>query len=416
MFIYLEQSMKLLFIILDGVGDRPSLELDGKTPLEYANTPNLDVLAKQGLTGIMDVISPGVTPGSDTAHLALFGVDPFKYYTGRGPFEAAGVGLQIKEGDVAFRVNFATLENGIIIDRRAGRIKERTYDLIESLKGMEFEGVEVILADGTEHRAATILRGVGLSDKVKGNDPKIEGKEPYEFKALDNSPEAQKTVRVLNAFTNKAHNILQHSEINKEREKKGLLPANYLLIRGAGKVPKLPNFEKEYGLKTVCVAGGGLYKGVARMLGMDIIEKLELTGGVDTNLQIKFETAYEMLKNYSFVFTHVKGTDNLGHDGDAKGKAEFIEKVDKELSRFLPENYKDKLVIAVCGDHSTPCSFKDHSADPVPVMITSSDCLKDEVQSFGERACYNGGLGRILGKNLMGILLNELHLVEKFGA
>ncbi|MBA7553471.1 2,3-bisphosphoglycerate-independent phosphoglycerate mutase [subsurface metagenome] len=123
-----------------------------------------------------------------------------------------------------------------------------------------------------------------------------------------------------------------------------------------------------------------------------------------------------MLKNYSFVFTHVKGTDNLGHDGDAKGKAEFIEKIDKELSRFLPENYKDKLVIAVCGDHSTPCSFKDHSADPVPVMITSSDCLKDEVQSFGERACYKGGLGRILGKNLMGILLNELRLVEKFGA
>ena len=385
--------MKLLFIILDGVGDRPLLELDGKTPLEYANTPNLNVLAKQGLTGIMDIISPGVTPGSDTAHLALFGVDPFKYYTGRGPFEAAGVGLQIKEGDVAFRVNFATLENGIIIDRRAGRIKERTYDLVESLKGMEFEGVEVIIADGTEHRAATILRGEGLSDKVKGNDPKIEGKEPYAFKALDNSPESQKTVRVLNAFKNKAHYILQQSEINKEREEKGLVPANYLLIRGAGKVPKLPNFEKEYGLKTVCVAGG-----------------------VDTNLQIKFETAYEMLKNYSFVFAHVKGTDNLGHDGNAKGKAEFIEKIDKELSRFLPENYKDKLVIAVCGDHSTPCSFKDHSADPVPVMITSSDCLKDEVQSFGERACYKGGLGRILGKNLMGILLNELHLVEKFGA
>ncbi len=410
-------SSKLLFIILDGLGDRPIPQFENKTPLEFANTPNMDKFAEMGVTGIMDVIETGVTPGSDTAHLALFGADPYKYYTGRGPFEAAGVGLAVREGDVAFRVNFATIDNnGIITDRRAGRIKQGTAKLVEMLNGIEIGDTKILMADGTEHRAALVLRGPDLSDKVSGNDPKIAGKSPYEFKALDESESAKKTASILSQFVKKANKILADAELNKERIKGGLLPANYLLIRGAGKVPSLPNFEREYGLKTVCVAGGGLYKGVARMLGMHVIEKEGMTGGADTDVALKFETAKNLLKTYDFIFVHLKATDNFGHDGNWEGKKAFIEKVDKELYRFLPENCKEDIVLMITGDHSTPCSFKDHSADPVPLLVYSKTCIRDNVSKFGERYAYSGGLHRIKGKNLMKILLNELHLIKKFGA
>lgn len=409
--------MKLLFIVMDGLGDRPIPEFGGQTPLEYAKTPNMDKLASLGMNGLLHVIAPGVTPGSDTAHLALFGVDPHEYYTGRGPFEAAGIGLMIKEGDIAFRTNFATVNSeGVIEDRRAGRIKKGTEHLTKLFEGMTIDGIEILLEAGTEHRAALILRGPGLSDQVSENDPHVEGKEPLVFKPLADTPEAEKTARVLTSFVMKARTILNNAELNREREKEGLLPANFLLIRGPGKVPKLPNFEEEYCLETACVAGGGLYKGVGRMLGMHIIEDPRLSGGTTTDLSAKFDIAQDALTNYDFVFTHVKGTDNYSHDGKYKEKAEFIEKVDRELYRFLPENYEGDLVVMITGDHSSPCSFKDHSADPVPILIYSPDCRRDKVEKFGESYAVEGSLGQPLGKHIMGIALNEMRMVHKFGA
>jgi 2,3-bisphosphoglycerate-independent phosphoglycerate mutase len=409
--------MKLLFVVMDGLGDRPISELGGQTPLEYAKTPNMDKLASHGMNGLLHVIAPGVTPGSDTAHLALFGVDPYEYYTGRGPFEAAGIGLVVKEGDIAFRTNFATINpEGVITDRRAGRIREGTDQLAKLFEGLEIDGIEIILEAGTEHRAALVLRGDGLSDQVSENDPHVEKKEPLEFKPLDESPEAEKTARVLTSFVMKARTILNNAEINKKRVEEDLLPANYLLIRGAGKVPKLPNFEEEYCLETACIAGGGLYKGVGRLLGMHIIEDSRMSGGTTTDLSAKFEITHNALNDYDFVFTHVKGTDNYSHDGKYKEKSEFIERVDKELYRFLPENYEGDLVIMITGDHSTPCSFKDHSADPVPILIYSPDCRRDKVEKFGESYAVDGSLGHILGKHIMGIALNEMRLVRKFGA
>lgn len=409
--------MKLLFVVMDGLGDRPISELGGQTPLEYAKTPNMDKLASLGMNGLLHVIAPGVTPGSDTAHLALFGVDPYEYYTGRGPFEAAGIGLVVKEGDIAFRTNFATINpEGVIIDRRAGRIREGTDQLAKLFEGLEIDGIEILLEAGTEHRAALVLRGDGLSDQVSENDPHVERKEPLEFKPLDESPEAEKTARVLTSFVMKARTILNNAELNKKRVEEDLLPANYLLIRGAGKVPKLPNFEEEYCLETACVAGGGLYKGIGRMLGMHIIDDSRMSGGTTTDLLAKFEIAHNALNDYDFVFTHVKGTDNYSHDGKYKEKSEFIERVDKELYRFLPENYEGDLVVMITGDHSTPCSFKDHSADPVPILIYSPDCRRDKVEKFGESYAVDGSLGHILGKHIMGIALNEMRLVRKFGA
>ncbi|MCE7737929.1 MAG: phosphoglycerate mutase, partial [Candidatus Heimdallarchaeota archaeon] len=209
--------MKLLFVVMDGLGDRPISELGGQTPLEYAKTPNMDKLASLGMNGLLHVIAPGVTPGSDTAHLALFGVDPYEYYTGRGPFEAAGIGLVVKEGDIAFRTNFATINpEGVIIDRRAGRIREGTDQLAKLFEGLEIDGIEILLEAGTEHRAALVLRGDGLSDQVSENDPHVERKEPLEFKPLDESPEAEKTARVLTSFVMKARTILNNAELNKK--------------------------------------------------------------------------------------------------------------------------------------------------------------------------------------------------------
>ena len=402
---------------MDGLGDRPIKELDNMTPLEYAKTPNMDKFASLGMNGLLHVIGPGVTPGSDTAHLALFGVDPYEYYTGRGPFEAAGIGLEVKQGDIAFRTNFATINSqDIITDRRAGRIRKGTKELAKLFENMEIDGVKILLEAGTEHRAALILRGEGLSDKVSENDPHVEGREPLEFKPLDDSPEAQRTARVLTSLVMKAKTLLSNAELNQDREAQGLPQANYLLIRGAGKVPKVPNFEEEYCLESACVAGGGLYKGVGRMLGMHIIEDPRLTGGTTTDLSAKFEIALEALENYDFVFAHVKGTDNFSHDGNPKEKMKFIEKIDKELYRFLPSNFKKDLAIVITGDHSSPCSFKDHSADPVPVIVCSPDCRVDKVTKFGESYAAEGNLGHLLGKHLMGIALNELRLVHKFGA
>lgn len=409
--------MKLLFVIMDGLGDRPHPDLNNQTPLEAAKTSNMDKLVEKGLTGLMDTIAPGVTPGSDTAHMALFGVDPFEYYTGRGPFEASGVGLKVKEGDVAFRVNFATIdEDGYVKDRRAGRIKEGTKELAKLFEKIEIDGVQVIFEDGVEHRAAMVLRGQGLSHDVTGNDPKKEGKKPYAFKVKKQTFEAKKTADILTKFAKKAHELLNNHPFNKERKEQGLLPANYLLIRGAGKVPKMPNFEKEHGLKSVCIAGGGLYKGVARMLEMDVIEDIEFTGATNTNIKKKIETAKKALKTYDFVFLHLKGTDNYGHDGNAIGKKMFIEKVDEALEICLPENCGEDVVIMITGDHSTPCSFKDHSADPLPVLIYSKDCIADGVKKFGERYAYDGGLSRIKGKYLLNILLNEMRRMPKYGA
>ncbi len=409
--------MKLLFIILDGLGDRPHQVLEGYTPLEAAHTPNMDKLAASGMTGLIDVIQSGIVPGSDTAHMALFGIDPYSYYTGRGPFEAAGLSLDVLPGDIAFRANFSTLsEDGLITDRRAGRIKEGTKELEEILQNTIIEGVEIIFKAGVEHRAALILRGEGLSDKVEGNDPKKEGKAPYSFKPLNDSEEALKTARILTEFAKQSNKLLNAAHINKERKISGLPLANYLLIRGAGKVPSMPNFEKEFGLKAVCVAGGGLYKGVARMAGMTIIEDRRLTGGENTDLSAKFQLALDSMKSYDFIFVHVKGTDNLGHDGKAKEKKEFIEKIDKELYRFLPESLQEEVVVMITGDHSTPCVFKEHSADPVPVLIYAPNCRKDDVTEFGERYVAKGILGKFQGKNLMGILLNEMGILRKYGA
>lgn len=390
---------KVIFIILDGLGDRPCKEFLGETPLEAASTPVMDFFVREGICGLQAPLGLGFDPESGPAHFEIFGYTPYKkYYPGRGVIEALGAGAKLKENDIAFRVNFATLKNGKIIDRRAGRIdcvKEFEEDLT-----MELRGVKFILKAGTEHRAALILRGENLSSELDDSDPHKKGVAPKKVKALNKK--AKFTAEILNEYLKKVHEILKKHRINKKRNKKKLPEANFILLRGASKFKKIETFKKRYGVKACCIAGAGLYKGFGKFIGMDLVNVKGATGGKDTNIVAKFKSAKRVLKKYDFIWVHVKGTDLYGHDGDCYGKKKFIEKVDKALEVLADIN----ALKVITGDHSTPCSLKDHSGDEVPILFHGPGVRVDEVFHFGERDCMHGGLKRINGKDIMPEILN----------
>ncbi len=291
---------------MDGMGDRPIKELNNQTPLQAAKTPNMDKMAERGITGIMDSIAPGVIPGSDTAHLSILGYDPYEVYTGRGPFEASGVGVEVIPGDIAFRCNFSTSdENGIITDRRAGRVREGTDKLVETLNTMKIEGyedIQIIFKESTGHRAVLVLRGEGLSGKVSDADPKVEGNKPKEVVPLDDTPEAQKTADILNKVVPKTYEMIKDHPVNLERIENGEPPANIVIPRGAGAVPSVPSINEKYGVNSACIAETGLIMGIGRFAGMDIIEMEDVTGGVDTNLYNIRDTILDQVKNSDHDF------------------------------------------------------------------------------------------------------------------
>ncbi|MBC7188866.1 2,3-bisphosphoglycerate-independent phosphoglycerate mutase [Candidatus Aerophobetes bacterium] len=388
---------KAIFLVVDGLGDRAVKE--GKTPLQIAHKPLLDFLAKEGCTGLMSTLGPGIIPGSDTAHLALFGYEPQVYYKGRGPFEALGVGFELKEGDVAFRCNFATVDEKFrIIDRRAGRLKNEGALLAPSLQNLKIEGVEVKFIPSTEHRGVLVLRGDGISPAVSDTDPhSAEKLPPLESKPLEETPEAKKTALVINRFTKKSWEILHNHPLNREREKQGMLPANILLVRGAGIYQKVPSLKERYGISSCCIAGSALYRGVARYAGMEILEVKGATGRVDTDVEAKAKAAMQALTKYDFVFVHIKGADNASHDGNLEKKILMIEKVNRFAEIIYEQMDRKNTVFIITADHSTPVSVKRHSADPVPVLIFSDTIRKDRVESFDEISVCCGGLGHITG-------------------
>ncbi|MEM0152134.1 MAG: 2,3-bisphosphoglycerate-independent phosphoglycerate mutase [Thermoplasmata archaeon] len=402
---------KIILLVLDGVGDRPLESLNGKTPLQSANKKNLNFLTSKGMVGLLDPISPGIRPGSDTAHLALLGYDPFKVYTGRGPFEALGLGMELKPGDIAFRGNFATVDNHMkVIDRRAGRINSGTSELANSLN-MTIDDVEIMVKEGVEHRAAVVFRGKGLSPDVTDIDPHEEGKTL--LKSKGKSIEGEKTAIIVNKFVEKSYEILKNHPINKERERRGQPPANIMMIRGAGIVPELENFNKKYNMTGACIVGVPLLSGLCKLAGLNVINVPGATGTINTNMDNKIKYALENLKNYDFILVNIKAPDIAGHDGNGKLKKEIIEKVDKAIEPLI-EKLED-LTIMITGDHSTPCSVKDHTGDPLPVIVVTHGIRSDGILEFDEISASRGSL-RIKGKDVMNILLNYSDRAEKFGA
>ena len=408
--------MKGIIMIVDGMGDRPLKELGYKTPLEAAKTPNMDKMAKMGINGIMDPIKPGIRAGSDTSHISILGYDPYQVYTGRGPFEAAGVGVDVMPGDIAFRCNFSTANaNGTITDRRAGRIRNGTEEIAKTINSMDIdEDVEIIFKESTGHRAVLVLRGNGLSDNVSDADPKHEGKPPKEVLPLDNTEEAKKTADVLNRFIEESYNMLKDHPVNLKRIEEGENPANIIIPRGAGAVPHVQPFSEKYGLKPACIAETGLIKGIGKIAGMDLIDIDGATGGVDTNIEnIKKGIMETASKDYDFMLINIDGADEAGHDGEMEDKVKFIEKVDDVVGEMMKI---EDLYFILTADHSTPISVMDHTGDPVPIVIKGPEVRVDDVEEFNERAATKGGLCRIRGRNIMDILMDLMNRSTKFGA
>jgi len=386
---------KIVLIVIDGLGGLPR-EKNGLTELETARTPNLDLLASESICGLQQPVNSGITPGSGPGHLALFGYNPVKYQVGRGVLAAHGIGFDLRPGDVAARGNFCTIdENGRVTDRRAGRVStEKNQELCKLLRNIKIPGVEVFVKTVKEHRLLLVLRGQGLSGKIIDTDPQEIGKKPLDPKSL--SSEASRTVEFVGQFLNQVKNVLSDQS-----------PANMVLLRGFSEKPNWPTMKESFGLKSAAIAAYPMYRGLAKLLGMNLIE----TG---ITIQEEFNTLKENWDKFDFFFLHIKGSDSAGEDGDFDRKVKVIEEVDNEISKLKDLNPD---VIIVTGDHSTPAVMKFHSWHPVPILIYSKFCRPDNVKSFGERNCITGGLGpRFPAEDILPLALANAKRLEKFGA
>ncbi len=409
-------AQKILLLVLDGIADRPCDALDGKTPLQAAATPVLDRLAKESVCGIMDTIAPGIRPGSDTAHLSLLGYPPKRYYTGRGPLEAEGCGIKMEAGMIGFRGNFGTLDsNGTIIDRRAGRISS-TEPLCAAIRdGVDLSafGVEFFFEPGAGHRAALAFRGEGLGASVTSNDPKHEQLPPLPIRPMTDAGSDLRTAEVANEFLRQSQEILFDHPLNKQRIAEGLLPANVVLIRGAGVMGRFEPFSEKWRMTGSVISAAALISGIGSVVGLEPVPVPGITGSADSDLKAKIAYTEKELERKDFVLLNIKGADEFGHDGKPLLKRDFIGVIDSALAPLLERN---DIIIAVCSDHTTPCSVMDHAGDPVPIIIHGPGVRVDLVSLFDEISAATGGLGRIRGGDLMPILVDLINRSEKYGA
>jgi 2,3-bisphosphoglycerate-independent phosphoglycerate mutase len=399
----------VILLIMDGLGDRPNTGLEGKTALQAAVRPNLNKLASTGTTGLMSPVSFGIRAGSDTSHLSILGYDPLKYYTGRGPFEALGLGIKLKPGDVAFRANYATVKDGKVVDRRAGRVQDT--DILSSDLETEIDGVKFIVKSGVEHRAAVVMRGNNLSDKVTETDPHSTNSPPEFARALE--PDAQFTAEIINKFLARSRKILEEHEFNRKLISLGKMPANEIMLRGAGRIPEIPSFKEKYGMKAACISGTPLIRGIAGLAGFSNIKVDGMNGRIDTNYKNIISSAVRALDEYDFVLVNIKGTDIAGHDRKPELKKYVIEQVDSVIKPLL-DKLNDTLIV-VTGDHSTPCSYGDHTGDPVPIMFSTNGIINDNVRCFDELS-VSTGYYKITSNDIMPIIMSYSDRAEKYGA
>lgn len=414
---------QVIVVVADGLADRPVPKLGYRTPLEVVDfSPISDLLSKSAI-GLWDPIQPGIRPGSDTAHLALFGVNPLNNYPGRGPFEAIGAGAILMPGDVAFRGNFATVDRDlVVVDRRAGRRVQEAKELVRYINENigEIDGVKVEVYHATEHRVAVVFRGEGLSDAVSDTDPHVEGVKVLESKPLRPDPKAERMARIVNTFTRKVYELLSSCPLNAERVGKGMPPANIVLLRGAGKMLSYPKLTERKDVsigRAVAISATALVKGVCALLGFEVVTPEGATGGVDSDLMSKARVAVDFYRRgYDFIYVHIKGTDSASHDGNVEAKVELIEKSLRALSYIADRVDLGQVVLAFLGDHTTPLIVRDHTSDPVPVMIYAADIMADHIDKLSEREARRGSLGRLRNTELFGVLMDYSGRLEKFGA
>jgi len=391
-----QTSSRILFLVLDGLGDLPRYG-DGLTPLAAAKKPNLDLLARDGCCGRFDPVGPGVTPGSGPGHLGLFGYDPTEYEIGRGVLSAVGIDFSLQPGDVAARFNFCTLDSdGYISDRRAGRIEtEQNRRLVARLREIPAPpGVEIFVETEAEHRGALIVRGEKLGHRLADTDPQNTGVRPLPVKAVDAG--SKTTAKIVSAFVKAAREAL------KDEPK-----ANGILLRGFDSLPKIPPLSERFQLRPVCVATYPMYRGLARLVGMEMPPAPPSLADFPAVVRANRE-------GRDFFFVHVKYTDKAGEDGDFNRKREVIEEVDRLIPELLADGFE---VVVVTADHSTPVAHKAHSWHPVPALVWAPGrVFRDSVATFSETTCIGGALGRMPLRFLMAEALAAAGKLAKFGA
>jgi 2,3-bisphosphoglycerate-independent phosphoglycerate mutase len=387
-------TSKIVMLVADGLGGLP-IEQGGQTELEAAKTPNLDKLAKIGVQGYMYPVAPGITPGSGPGHLSLFGYDPIEHLIGRGALEATGVGFKLGPKDVAIRCNFCTLDaSGNISDRRAGRIpSEESAPLAVKLRHVKIPGVQIFVEPVKEHRFVVIFRGEGLGGHVADTDPQVTGVPPLEPVAHDE--QSRRTAEVAKEFIVQAQKLLAG-------EKK----ANGLTLRGFSAAPAIDSYHDVYGLKAAAIAVYPMYKGLAQLVGMEVI-------GAASTLSDEIDVLEKAWNDYDFFFIHFKYTDSRGEDGNYAEKVRMIEQLDAIVPRITALK---PSVLIVTGDHSTPARLAGHSWHPVPTLLVSDTCRPDGLEAFGEKYAMRGGLGHFRGVELMTLAMAHAERLGKFGA
>jgi 2,3-bisphosphoglycerate-independent phosphoglycerate mutase len=385
---------KMVLLVADGLGGLP-LEPGGKTELESARTPNLDACVREGVCGLSTPVLPGITPGSGPGHLALFGYDPLKHRIGRGILEALGIHFAVGPRDVAIRGNFCTVDDqGVITDRRAGRpTTERCVAMCKKLQEIRVPGVEVFVEPVREHRFVVVFRGDDLGDAVNDTDPQMTGHKPLEARGAD--PHSENTARIANRFIAEAARVLKNDA-----------PTNMVTLRGFARYPKIATMQDVYGVRAVAIAVYPMYKGLARLVGMDVPD-------CGATLGDQIETLRTLWDKYDFFFIHFKYTDSTGEDGNFAAKVEMIERLDGEVPKVRALN-PDVLVIT--GDHSTPSKLRSHSWHPVPTLLWARTCRPDPVTEFGESYCLRGGLGHFQAMYLLPLMMAHARRLGKFGA
>jgi 2,3-bisphosphoglycerate-independent phosphoglycerate mutase len=389
-----ENDSKIVLLVADGLGGLP-LEPGSKTELESSRTPNLDACAREGVCGLSIPVLPGITPGSGPGHLGLFGYDPLEHRIGRGILEALGINFAVGPRDVAARGNFCTVDaSGLITDRRAGRpTTERCQAMCRLLQQIRVPGVEVFVEPVREHRFVVVFRGDGLGDAVNDTDPQQTGHAPLPARGAD--PASARTAEAVNRFLAEAGRLL-----------KDQAPTNMATLRGLARFPKIETFRDVYGLRAAAVAVYPMYKGLARLVGMDVVD-------AGATLDDQVQTLRRLWDQYDFFFLHYKYTDSSGEDGNFPAKVEMIERFDAAVG---PIRGLKPDVLIVTGDHSTPSKLKSHSWHPVPVVLVARSCRTDAVTEFGEAQCLRGGLGQFQAMHLMTLAMAHAGRLGKYGA
>jgi 2,3-bisphosphoglycerate-independent phosphoglycerate mutase len=403
--------MKYIVVLGDGMADRPVKELGGQTPLEAARKPGMDFVAREGRCGMLQTLREDMPLGSDIANLSIFGYDPRKYYPGgRGPLEAASLGIKLGPKDIAFRCNLINQKDGRIVDYSGGHISTNEAKKLIRKINKRFGSKEIEFIAGTGYRHIMVLRNANIEykdlDAIPPHDITGEKIEDNLIKPL--SKKAEKTANKLNSIMKESVSFLESEEVNKKRKKEKILSANMLWFWGAGRKVSIPSFKSKYGIDGSIISAVDLLKGIGSFIGLEVIKVPGINGYLDTNYSAKAQYALKALKKKDFVYIHVEAPDEMGHEGKVLEKIKAIEEIDEKIvSKILKELNGTDFTLAILPDHATPLEVRTHTSEAVPYAIYSTKSKGDSVNAYSEKDCLKGSFGLRDGKEFMNLVFGK---------